>query len=66
MRGWLRAAQVFPEEARAVGKPSLRRWIYNSARCGKCNGPVTSWQIQTITMLLLLQIFAYLLRVGFL
>ena len=32
-----------------TGQPSLRRWIYNSRRCGKCNGPVKSWQIQART-----------------
>ena len=40
---------VSPEEAIAVGKPRLRRWIYNSATCGKCGGPVKSWQIQART-----------------
>ena len=33
----------------AVGKPTLRRWLYNSARCGRCDGPVRSWQIQSRT-----------------
>ena len=37
---------VFPEEAVAAGNPRLRRWIYNSARCGKCSGPVKSWDLQ--------------------
>ena len=40
---------VEPHEARAVGKPNLRRWIYNSARCGRCDGPVRSWDIQART-----------------
>ena len=40
---------VDKEEALAVGKPTLRRWLYNSATCGKCGGPVTSWQIQART-----------------
>ena len=40
---------VSPEEAAAVGKPSLRRWIYNSARCGKCGHGVKSWDIQSRT-----------------
>ena len=40
---------VDKEEALAVGKPKLRRWLYNSATCGKCGGPVTSWQIQART-----------------
>ena len=40
---------VTPDEARAVGRPSLRRWIYNSPTCGRCGGRVTSWQIQART-----------------
>lgn len=40
---------VFPEEAAAVGRPQLRRWIYNSAACGRCGGPVTSWAVQSRT-----------------
>jgi hypothetical protein len=40
---------VSPEEAAAVGRPGLRRWIYNSARCGQCGGAVKSWSIQART-----------------
>ena len=40
---------VSPEEAIAVGKPTLRRWLYNRATCGRCDGPVRSWQIQSRT-----------------
>lgn len=40
---------VEPEEAQAVGRPSLRRWLYNRGSCGKCGGRVTSWQIQSRT-----------------
>ena len=29
--------------------PSPHRWIYNSAHCGRCNGPVRSWTIQART-----------------
>jgi len=32
-------------EAVALGKPTLRRWIYNSARCGRCDGKVSSWDV---------------------
>lgn len=32
-------------EALALGKPGLRRWIYNSAKCGRCDGRVTSWDV---------------------
>ena len=40
---------VEPQEAAAVGKPKLRRWIYNSPKCGRCDGPVRSWQINART-----------------
>lgn len=36
---------VDPAEAAQLGKPSMRRYIYNSARCGRCNGPVRSWDL---------------------
>jgi hypothetical protein len=36
-------------EALAVGKPKLRRWIYNRATCGRCDGPVISWEMQART-----------------
>lgn len=32
-------------EALALGRPGLRRWIYNSAKCGRCNGRVASWDV---------------------
>lgn len=32
-------------EALALGKPGLRRWIYNSANCGRCNGRIASWDV---------------------
>ena len=32
-------------EARALGKPGLRRWIYNLGHCGRCGGRVTSWDV---------------------
>ena len=37
---------VTPAEARSVGNPRLRRWLYNSRSCGKCGGRVRSWDIQ--------------------
>jgi formamidopyrimidine-DNA glycosylase len=40
---------VDPAEASALGKPSLRRYIYNSGRCGRCSGPVRAWQINART-----------------
>ena len=40
---------VEKHEALAVGRPGLRRWLYNSAVCGKCGGRVCSWQIQSRT-----------------
>jgi formamidopyrimidine-DNA glycosylase len=40
---------VEPHEAAAAGNPKLRRWIYNSNRCGRCHGPVRSWQINART-----------------
>ena len=40
---------VFPQEGAALGRPTLRRWIYNSAHCGRCHGPVRSWTIQART-----------------
>lgn len=36
---------VDTSEALALGKPGLRRWIYNSATCGRCNGRVASWDV---------------------
>ena len=40
---------VEPHEAVAVGRPKLRRWLYNSKHCGRCGGPVVSWQIASRT-----------------
>jgi formamidopyrimidine-DNA glycosylase len=36
-------------EAAAAGKADLRRWIYNRATCGYCNGRVLSWEIAART-----------------
>jgi formamidopyrimidine-DNA glycosylase len=40
---------VDPEEAAALGKPSLRRYIYNAATCGRCGTRVQSWEMATRT-----------------
>ena len=37
---------VDPAEAIALGKPSLRRYIYNLAKCGRCGTGVRSWDVQ--------------------
>lgn len=36
---------VEPAEALQLGKPSLRRFIYNRATCGRCDGRVLSWEM---------------------
>jgi hypothetical protein len=36
---------VDPEEARALGKPKLRRYIYNSKNCPRCKSPIKTWDI---------------------
>ena len=36
---------VDPEEAKALGKPKLRRYIYNSKWCGRCGGAVVAWDM---------------------
>jgi len=36
---------VRPEDARALGKPDLRRYIYNRATCGRCDSRVLSWNM---------------------
>mmetsp|Transcript_4603 Transcript_4603/g.9382 ORF Transcript_4603/g.9382 Transcript_4603/m.9382 type:complete len:388 (-) Transcript_4603:156-1319(-) len=40
---------VDSEEAKALGKPKLRRYIYNSAHCPRCGGRVVSWDVATRT-----------------
>ena len=40
---------VDPEDARAFGKPKLRRYIYNSAKCPCCNTAILVWQIASRT-----------------
>lgn len=36
-------------EALALGKPDLRRWIYNRSSCGRCDGRVVSWVMSART-----------------
>jgi len=40
---------VDPAEAAALGKPNLRRYIYNSATCGRCGARVQSWDVASRT-----------------
>ncbi|EDQ86011.1 uncharacterized protein MONBRDRAFT_28647 [Monosiga brevicollis MX1] len=40
---------VDPEEARRLGRPKMRRYIYNQKHCGRCRGPVRSWIINART-----------------
>jgi formamidopyrimidine-DNA glycosylase len=40
---------VDPEEAVSLGKPRLRRYIYNSSKCPRCDSPIKTWQIANRT-----------------
>eukprot|EP00980_Cylindrotheca_fusiformis_P004124 scaffold894_cov153-Cylindrotheca_fusiformis.AAC.20 len=40
---------VDPKEALSLGKPKLRRYIYNSSKCPRCNSPIKTWQIANRT-----------------
>jgi formamidopyrimidine-DNA glycosylase len=40
---------VDPEEARSLGTPNLRRYIYNSAKCPRCHTAIKVWQITNRT-----------------
>jgi formamidopyrimidine-DNA glycosylase len=40
---------VDPEEAVALGNPRLRRYIYNSSRCPRCNSSIKSWMLNSRT-----------------
>lgn len=40
---------VDPEEAIALGKPRMRRYIYNTAKCPRCSSSIKSWQIASRT-----------------
>ncbi|KAI8465749.1 MAG: hypothetical protein J3K34DRAFT_435962, partial [Monoraphidium minutum] len=41
---------VDPEDAKTLGKPWTRRYIYNHAQCGRCKGPVHSWDMAARTV----------------
>ena len=40
---------VDPDEARDLGQPTLRRYIYNTAQCPRCATPIQAWQIASRT-----------------
>lgn len=40
---------VDPEEAKQLGKPTLRRYIYNTSRCPRCNTGIQVWTIASRT-----------------
>jgi formamidopyrimidine-DNA glycosylase len=40
---------VDPEEARALGQPELRRYIYNSSKCPRCQTSIRTWSINNRT-----------------
>jgi hypothetical protein len=40
---------VDPDEAKALGKPNLRRYIYNVSKCPRCATNVKVWDIQSRT-----------------
>lgn len=40
---------VDPEEARALNLPKLRRYIYNTAKCPRCNTSIRTWTIASRT-----------------
>jgi len=48
-RGYEAGSIVTVEPHDQIRDPSLRRYIYNRSRCGKCNGPVKSWPINKRT-----------------
>ena len=40
---------VDPEEAIALGKPKMRRYIYNTSKCPRCGSSIKTWQINNRT-----------------
>jgi len=40
---------VDPEEAQAFGKPKMRRYIYNTAKCPRCSSSIKAWKIASRT-----------------
>ncbi|EKX52430.1 hypothetical protein GUITHDRAFT_157061 [Guillardia theta CCMP2712] len=47
-RGFLTGSilTVDPKEAQALGRPSMRRYIYNAKDCGRCGTRVVSWDMK--------------------
>ncbi|GLC40886.1 bubble DNA binding [Pleodorina starrii] len=41
---------VDPEEATRLGRPWTRRYIYNQKTCGRCKGPVRTWDMAARTV----------------
>ncbi|GIL52279.1 hypothetical protein Vafri_8173 [Volvox africanus] len=41
---------VDPDEAKVLGRPWTRRYIYNQKTCGRCKGPVRTWDMATRTV----------------
>ena len=40
---------VDPEEAKALGKPKMRRYIYNTNKCPRCSTSIQTWEIAART-----------------
>lgn len=40
---------VDPEEAKALGNPKMRRYIYNTSKCPRCGSSIKSWSINNRT-----------------
>jgi formamidopyrimidine-DNA glycosylase len=40
---------VDPEEAKALGRPKMRRYIYNNSHCPRCGSSIKTWQIASRT-----------------
>lgn len=40
---------VDPVEARALGQPNMRRYIYNTQKCPRCSSRIQTWQIANRT-----------------
>jgi formamidopyrimidine-DNA glycosylase len=36
---------VDPDEAKALGKPNIRRYIYNTSKCPRCHCSIKTWDI---------------------
>lgn len=36
---------VEPDEAKALGPPWTRRYVYNQGTCGRCRGGVRTWDM---------------------